>query len=72
MSYSSPSIVSKMLNIDRRFIFLLIALAVLIPLLKPINLPIGISPEVKNIYDHIESLPEGAVFLISIKLIFIN
>ena len=65
MSYSSPSIVSKMLNIDRRFIFLLIALAVLIPLLKPINLPIGISPEVKNIYDHIESLPEGAVFLIS-------
>ncbi len=54
-----------MLTIDRRFIFLLIALAVLIPLLKPINLPIDISPEVKSIYDHIESLPEGAVFLIS-------
>ncbi len=54
-----------MLTIDRRYIFVLIALATLIPLLNPINLPIVISPEVRAVYDHMESLPEGAVFLLS-------
>ena len=65
MNPSDRSIVSRMLAIDRRFIFVLIALAALIPLLNPINLPIVISPEVRGVYDHMESLPEGAVFLLS-------
>ena len=54
-----------MLSLDRRVIFVLIALAVLIPLLNPVNLPIVISPEVQGVYDYMESLPEGAVFLLS-------
>lgn len=65
MKPSNHSIVSMMLTIDRRYIFVLIALATLIPLLNPINLPIVISPEVRAVYDHMESLPEGAVFLLS-------
>ncbi|MBQ26821.1 MAG: hypothetical protein CMH81_01560 [Nitrospiraceae bacterium] len=65
MNLSNHSIVTRMLAIDRRFIFMLIALATLIPLLNPINLPIMISPEVRAVYDHMESLPEGSVFLLS-------
>jgi hypothetical protein len=55
-----------MVSIDRRIIFLLIALATLLPLLHPFGLPIKVSPEVRGVYDYIEALPEGAVFLLSL------
>jgi len=55
----------RMLKIDRRIIFLVIGLCTLLPLLYPVGLPIKISPEVQRVYDHIESLPEGSVFLLS-------
>ncbi len=56
----------KMLKIDRRIIFLMIGLCTLLPLLYPVGLPIRISAEVRGVYDHIESLPERSVFLLSI------
>jgi len=56
----------KMLKIDRRIIFLMIGLCTLLPLLYPVGLPIRISSEVRGVYDHIESLPERSVFLLSI------
>ena len=55
-----------MLKIDRRIIFLVIGLCTLLPLLYPVGLPIKISSEVRGVYDHIESLPEQSVFLLSI------
>ena len=55
-----------MVSIDRRIIFVLIALATLLPLLHPFGLPIKVSPEVRGVYDYIESLPEGSVFLLSL------
>ena len=55
----------RMLRIDRRIIFALIGLSTLVPLLFPIGLPIKGSPEVRAVYDYIESLPEGSVFLLS-------
>lgn len=56
----------RMLKIDRRIIFVVIGLCTLLPLLYPIGLPIKISAEVRGVYDHIESLPERSVFLLSI------
>ncbi|MGE0645062.1 MAG: hypothetical protein AB7P24_15470 [Nitrospira sp.] len=56
----------RMLRIDRRIIFLVIGLCTLLPLLYPVGLPIKISPEVRGVYDHIESMPERSVFLLSI------
>lgn len=56
----------RMLKIDRRIIFLVIGLCTLLPLLYPVGLPIKISSEVRGVYDHIESLPDGSVFLLSI------
>src|SRR5207245_6746023 len=55
-----------MVSIVRRIIFLLIAMATLLPLLHPFGLPIKVSPEVRGVYDYIESLPAGSVFLLSL------
>jgi hypothetical protein len=60
------SLSEKMLKIDRRVIFLVIGLCTLLPLLYPVGLPIRISPEVRSIYDYMESLPERSVFLLSV------
>lgn len=60
------SVAERMLKIDRRIIFLTIGLCTLLPLLYPVGLPIKISSEVRGVYDHIESLPERSVFLLSI------
>ncbi len=55
----------RMVGIDRRIIFLLVAAAVLLPLIRPFGLPIKVSPEVKAVYDYIEVLPERSVFFLS-------
>lgn len=55
----------RMLKVDRRIIFLVIGLCTLLPLLYPVGLPIKISPEVRSVFDYIESMPEGSVFLLS-------
>jgi hypothetical protein len=56
----------RLLRLDRRIIFLLIGVATLLPLLYPVGLPIRVSPEVRKIYDHLESLPASSVFLLSL------
>ncbi len=57
--------ISRLLRLDRRVIFLLIAVATLLPLLYPVNLPIRVSPEVQRVYDYIEQLPAGSLMLLS-------
>ena len=60
------SLAERMLRIDRRIIFMVIGLCTLLPLLFPVGLPIKISSEVRGVYDYIEGLPEGSVFLLSL------
>ena len=55
----------RLLRIDRRVIFLLVAVLTLVFVLHPVGLALRISPEVRRIYDYMETLPEGAVFLLS-------
>ncbi|MBN1433257.1 hypothetical protein JW921_00755 [Candidatus Fermentibacterales bacterium] len=52
--------------IDRRWIFLLMALAVFLPLALKLSfpIPVGEGPS-KNLFDYIDSLPEGSVVLMS-------
>jgi len=52
-------------NIDKRYIFILIALTVIIPLLRPIGMPIFVTDEVKSVYDRIEEIPPGSVILVA-------
>ena len=57
----------KLGNLDRRIIFLLIGLAVLIPLINPnlIDLPLGQDRNTKIVYDSISELQENDKILIS-------
>ncbi len=51
-------------NLDRRWIFVLVALSVIIPLLTGIEVPVKTSPSVESVYEFIENLEEGdAVFI---------
>ncbi len=57
------SVVEKLMNMDRRIIYLVIGLAVIIPFFVPMRLPIYVSPPVQSVYDYIEAMPEGSVVL---------
>lgn len=55
----------KLAALDRRWIFLLIALSVAVPMFFPLNLPVEVSSPVKAFYDAVEEVPEGSVVLMS-------
>ena len=56
----------KIISIDRRYIFILIALAVMIPLLFPIGMNITPTDEVRAVYDYIEQIPPGSTILVAL------
>ncbi len=58
-------IVDRLRDIDRRIIFIFIVAAVVIPLLRPIGLPLKSSPPSRALYQQFESLPQGAVVLMA-------
>jgi hypothetical protein len=57
-------ILEKLTSIDRRIIYLIIGLAVVVPFFIPLRLPIYVSAPVQSVYDYIEALPEGSVVLV--------
>ncbi len=58
-------IVERLEALDRRLIFLLILLAVVIPLLFPIGLKIEVSEPVRMFYEAVERLEPGSFVLVS-------
>jgi len=60
------NIFDKFLYIDRRYIFILVALGVIIPLVFPLGLAVTTSPPVENVYKAIEELPPGTPVLVSV------
>ncbi|MFA6583006.1 MAG: hypothetical protein WCS77_01810 [Elusimicrobiaceae bacterium] len=59
-------VIDKLLNLDRRIIFLSVLLVILIPIIRPFNLAgVEITGAVKGVYDTIESLPPGSAVLVS-------
>jgi hypothetical protein len=60
------ALLQKIVNLDRRIIYILISLAVIIPLLYPLNIKINVNPEVKNVYDTIENLPPRSVLFLAL------
>lgn len=57
--------IEKISKLDRRIIFIFITIALISALLIPVDLPIKISPPVKQVYDTIENIPEGSKVLFS-------
>ena len=56
----------RLLNIDRRWIYLLMAIAVLIPAIVPFNVPVGVSGEVRSVHEFLEALEPGDVIQLGI------
>ena len=57
--------VTLILNLDRKIIFGCVALLVVWPLLVPIQMPIGTTPEVRSIFSAIDALPNGSDVMIA-------
>lgn len=52
-------------KIDRRWIYLMVAVAVIVPFIVPAKFPVSITPETQTFYDAVEALPDSsAVFLV--------
>ncbi|MDD5427396.1 MAG: hypothetical protein PHN52_13045 [candidate division Zixibacteria bacterium] len=59
------SIWSKFEAIDRRWIYLLVALSVIIPFILPVKFPVYITPESQQLFEAVDSLPENSVVLLT-------
>jgi hypothetical protein len=64
----SSRLAERLARFDRRWIFLIMALAIVIPLYLPIGLPIKPSPMTKAAFNVVESLREGDVVYVSMDL----
>ncbi len=56
---------NRLASIDRRWIYILIAISVLFPLIVPIHFPIGTSSETKSAYDSVEAIPDSSVVMLT-------
>ncbi len=54
------SIWDKFEQMDRRWVYLAVALSVIIPFIVPAKFPISISPESRSLYDAVEALPDSS------------
>jgi len=50
----------RMDKIDRRWIYLAVGVAGVLPFLFPTPFPIGVTPEARSLYDAVEALPDGS------------
>lgn len=59
-------LIPRLLNLDRRIIFLAVGLAILLPIIHPLKLPgLKVTQAVRGVYDRIEALPPGSPLLLS-------
>lgn len=65
MQTRGPSIWERMLNIDRRILYLLLFANIVLFLLLPIRMRAAVSPPVQKFYDEIEKLQPGDLVMIS-------
>ena len=66
MQHTSNNIFDKMMRLDRRWVFLFLVIVCVITYTVPFTIPIFPEPEVKSIYNFLDSLPEGDIVLIAI------
>jgi hypothetical protein len=59
-------LLDRLLQLDRRWIFLLVLLAILVPTIFPIGLPVSTSKETRAAFEYVESLQPGDIVWLSI------
>jgi len=55
-----------LLRIDRRIIYIVVGLLVMLPLIKPLGLGVTSGPRAKTLFDAIDAVPAGKTILISV------
>ncbi|MFZ5979304.1 MAG: hypothetical protein ACOYVF_01610 [Candidatus Zixiibacteriota bacterium] len=55
----------KIESLDRRWIYLFVALSVIIPFVIPVKLPVYVTPETRQLFDAVEALPESSVVMLT-------
>lgn len=60
------NIFDRMMSLDRRWVFLLLAIVCVVTFLWDFSVPITVSSEVKSIYDRFDALEEGDIVYMSI------
>lgn len=55
----------KSLTLDRRWIFLIVLIVVVVPTIVPLNLPVQTTPEARAVYESIDALPDGSLMFVS-------
>jgi len=59
-------VLDKLINLDRRIIYLIVLLSVIIPLMNPMGLEIKVTDSVRASYEAYEKLPPDSLILMSI------
>lgn len=55
----------KSLTFDRRYIFLFVLIAVILPTIFPLNLRVDVTPETLGVFNAIDAIPDGSHILVS-------
>jgi hypothetical protein len=63
MTSEDNTIWDKLQTIPREVLYLLVIISMIIPLLSPLGLPIPISPQTRTLYDSLDTLQPGDVFV---------
>jgi hypothetical protein len=53
-----------MQKIDRRWVYLAVGIAVIIPFIIPAHFPVSVTPEVRSFFNAVDSIPEGSVVMV--------
>jgi len=51
-------------QIDRRWVYLMVAIAVVIPFIVPASFPVTITPESRMLYNYVDELPDSSVVML--------
>ena len=65
MGTEKKSILDRIEFPDRRILYLIAVISIIVPLVRPVGLPITIAKESRDFYDAIEALPDGSTILMS-------
>ncbi len=63
---SGESILVKLQKIDRRYLYWVLFIGLMIPYIRPLGLPVAITPSTEDLYDELKTVQPGEVCLINI------
>jgi hypothetical protein len=58
-------LLERLQNLDRRIIFLFVAICVILPFIFPLRMPVAVGTSTRGLYDAIEALPEGSIVMLA-------